>query len=75
MKRQIFPGISVARGVRFGKPVVDGTRVPVDMVVGKIAGGMTIRQVMEEYDLNKDQVHGALRYAASVVAQEDVLFA
>lgn len=58
--------------VRFGKPVIEGTRVPVDLVVGKIAGGMSVDEVRREYDLSKDQVLAALRYAADLVSQEEV---
>ncbi len=52
MKR-LASRIVVDQRVRFGKPVIKGTRVPVELVVGKLAGGMTIEEVMAEYDLNK----------------------
>ena len=32
--------ISVNEKVHFGLPVIAGTRVPVDLIVGKLAGGM-----------------------------------
>jgi len=38
--KEIAPGITVDQSVRFGKPVLKGTRVPVDLVVGKLAGGI-----------------------------------
>ena len=38
---EIVPRISVDERVRFGKPVLSGTRVPVDLVLGRLAGGMT----------------------------------
>jgi uncharacterized protein (DUF433 family) len=38
---EIAPRISVDERIRFGKPVITGTRVPVDLVLGKLAGGMT----------------------------------
>lgn len=72
MNKQLFPHITVDPQVRFGKPVLEGTRVPVETVVGKIAGGMTVEEVMREYDLNRDQVLATLQYAAHVVASEDV---
>jgi len=61
--------------IRFGKPVIKGTRVPVDLVVGKIAGGMTIRDVAEEYELTHAQIQAALRYAAELVKREQVIYA
>lgn len=72
-QKTIFPDIAVATGVRFGKPVIAGTRIPVDLIVGKIAGGMTIEELVEEYDLKKQQVLAALRYAATIVTHEDII--
>ena len=63
MPTEIFKGITIDPKVRFGKPTIAGTRTPVDLVVGKIATGMTIEEVMEEYDLTRVQVQAALRYA------------
>lgn len=60
---EIAPRIIVDETVRFGKPVIAGTRVPVDLVVGKLAAGLTIEQVMEEYELSREDVLGALSYA------------
>lgn len=74
-QKNIFPNITVDPGIRFGKPVIEGTRVPVDLVVGKIAGGMALDDVMKEYDLKKQQVLAALRYAADIVAREEVVVA
>jgi len=72
---QIFEGIAVEPNVRFGKPVVKGTRVPVDIIIGKIAGGMDIEEIMAEYDLTLNQVRAALRYAAYLVAEEELSLA
>lgn len=75
MRNKLIPTITVNRNVRFGKPVIAGTRVPVDIVVGKIAGGETITKVAKEYDLSKKEIYAALKYAADVVAGEDVAIA
>lgn len=69
---EIAPGVTVDAGVRFGRPVLAGTRVPVDVVVGKLAGGMSIAEVAGEYDLTEDDVRAALGYAAQILASEQV---
>ena len=69
---EIAPRITVDGRVRFGKPVIAGTRVPVDLVVGKLAGGMTVEQVMEEYELLREDVLAALSYAARAIGDEQV---
>jgi len=53
-----------------GKPVIKGTRVPVALIVEEIAGGQTVEDLMREYELTKEQVFGALRYAAAVLKDE-----
>jgi len=70
--KEIARGIVVDAKVRFGKPVIKGTRVPVDLVVGKLAGGMTIEVVMKEYELKRKDVLNALSYAAKLTSEEEV---
>ena len=69
---EIAPRIMVDEKIRFGKPVIQGTRVPVDLVVGKLAGGMSVEEVMEEYELTREEVLAALAYAARVIAEEHI---
>ena len=69
---EIAPRIAVDETVRFGRPVIAGTRVPVDLVVAKLAGGMTVEQVMAEYEIAREDVLAALAYAARAVADEQV---
>lgn len=71
-QHQLSKYITVNSKVRFGKPVIKGTRVPVDIIVGKIAGGMTIEEVMQEYELTRQQVLAAFRYAAEIVGSEEI---
>ena len=59
--------------IRHGKPIIKGTRVPVQVVLGALAGGMTYEEVMEEYDLTREDIRAALKYAAAVIDVEDVL--
>lgn len=73
MKRNLFQDITVNPKVCFGKPVIEGARVPVDIVVGKMAGRVEIEQVTDGYELTRDQVRAALRYAAELVATEEVV--
>ncbi len=67
----IAPRITVDPEVRSGKPVIEGTRVPVDIVVGRLAGGMTVDEVAAEYDIAVEDVTAALKYAARVLETEE----
>ncbi len=69
---EIAPRISVEEKVRFGKPVITGTRVPVDLILGKLAGGMTYEEVMVEYEITREDILAALDYAAKTLASEEI---
>lgn len=69
---EIAPRITADEKVRFGKPVIKGTRVPVDLILGKLAGGMTYEEVMVEYDLTREDILAALNYAAKSLAEEKI---
>jgi len=69
---EIAPRISVDESVRFGKPVITGTRVPVDLILGKLAGGMTYEEVMAEYEITREDILAALDYAAKTLASEEI---
>ena len=69
---EIAPRISVDPTIRFGRPVIRGTRVPVDIVVGQRAAGLTTEQVAEEYGISREDVLAALAYAAERLASEQV---
>ena len=49
--------------------MITGTRIAVSIVIGSLAGGMTPQEVMDAYDLTKEQMEGALSYATDLVKQ------
>lgn len=69
---KIAPRISVNRKVRFGKAVIKGTRVPVDLILGRLAGEMTYDEICQEYDLTRADILAALDYAANHLAGEEI---
>jgi|WetSurSiteA1Bulk_404760.scaffolds.fasta_scaffold30071_2 uncharacterized protein (DUF433 family) len=54
--------IIVDQDVAQGKPVIKGSRVPVEIILGSLAGGMEINEVAEEYGLEKQDVLAAIKY-------------
>lgn len=53
-----------------GKPVVRGTRIPVSLIVGSLAGGMTFEEVRHEYDLAIEDIRAALKFVGELAEQE-----
>ena len=62
--------INIDPGIAAGHPVIKGTRVPVQVIVGALGGGATIREVCQDYRVTEEDVRAALVYAADVVARK-----
>jgi len=56
-----------------GKPVIRGTRIPVEMLLRKLAEGATETLLLEAYPgLKAEDIKAALAYAAESVAHEEI---
>ncbi|MBE7382343.1 MAG: DUF433 domain-containing protein [Leptolyngbya sp. SIO1E4] len=69
---EIAPHINIDPDIHHGAPTVTGTRMPVFIIIGSLAGGMSKEDVIQEYELTKTQVEAALAYAADLVKQTQV---
>lgn len=57
--------ITIDPGVRFGKPCLRGMRIAVYDVLGWLASGMSIPEVLEDYpELTEEDIMASLAYAA-----------
>lgn len=56
-----------------GKPVIKGTRVPIEVIIGGLAGGMTEAEVCKEYRITNEDVKAALAYAAETLSGEHLI--
>lgn len=73
MSHEPFDGrITADPEIHHCRPVVTGTRVPVEIVLGSVAGGMTMDEVCKEYQLDREDILAVLRYARESVAGEEV---
>ncbi len=53
-----------------GVPCLRGFRIPVATIVGMVAEGMTVAQILEDFpDLEPEDVKEALQYAAEAVRE------
>jgi uncharacterized protein (DUF433 family) len=62
--------IVIDPGICHGKPVIRGTRVPVSLIVGSLAGGMSFEQLQQEYDLTVEDIRAALKFVGELAEQE-----
>lgn len=57
--------ISIDPNIRFGKPVITGTRISVFDVLGWLASGMTTEEIISDFpQLSKEQILACLAYSA-----------
>jgi uncharacterized protein (DUF433 family) len=64
--------IIIDNNIKHGKPIIKGTRVPVDIVLGSLAGGMSFEEICEEYEVEIDDIKAAIEYATKIIANEEI---
>lgn len=65
--------IEVNPKVMFGKPVIRGTRIPVDMLLRKLGDGLGFDEILAEHPrLRREDLLAVLAYAADVIANEEI---
>lgn len=64
--------IEVNLRVMLGKPVIRGTRIPVELILRKLAGGATEADLLDAYPrLTPGDIKAAVGYAADTIAHEE----
>lgn len=57
-----------------GKPTIRGTRIMVKNILGMVAGGYTVSEIVDTYpELTTDDVSAALEYVRQVIDEEKVI--
>ena len=63
--------IEIDPDLHHGDPCIRGTRVPVAIIVGSLADGMTVSDIIEAYpQLEPAAVQAALAYASEIMRQD-----
>jgi uncharacterized protein (DUF433 family) len=66
--------IEINPAVMLGKPVIRGTRIPVELILRKLSEGATEADLLDAYPrLTPADIRAALAYAADTIAHETVL--
>ncbi len=70
-----YQRIEVNPDIMGGKPVVRGTRVPVELVLRKLGAGMSPEAIIADHPrLTRDDIHAAQAFAADYLADEDIVY-
>jgi uncharacterized protein (DUF433 family) len=66
--------IEINPKVMMGKPVIRGTRIPVELILRKLSEGAKEADLLEAYPrLTREDIQAAIRYAAETLAHEEII--
>ena len=72
--RMLTDRIEINPQVMLGKPVIRGTRIPVELILRKLSEGATEADLLDAYPrLCREDIQASMRYAADTLAHEEVL--
>lgn len=61
--------------IMFGKAVIKNTRITVEQIMRKLAGGMTVEEIIADHPhLTREDILAAYEFAADYLADEEVAF-
>ena len=74
MPEKLLKRIEINPAVMLGKPVVKGTRIPVELILRKLSEGATEADLLDAYPrLTKLDIQAVLAYAADTIAHETII--
>jgi uncharacterized protein (DUF433 family) len=66
--------VEINPNVMLGKPVIRGTRIPVELVLRKLGEGATEDELLDAYPrLTREDIHAAIRFAGETLALEETV--
>lgn len=67
--------IEINPDIMAGKPVIRGTRIPVETVLRKLGAGMTAEAILADHPrLTREDILAAQAFAADYIANEDLVY-
>ncbi|MFQ5894684.1 MAG: DUF433 domain-containing protein [Nitrospinota bacterium] len=66
--------IEINPRMMLGKPVIRGTRIPVELILRKLSEGASEADLLDAYPrLTQEDIQAAIGYAADMVAHEETV--
>ena len=67
MEKNNFTRITTNPNIMAGKPVIKGTRIPIDLIIEQLANGLTKEEILNDYPkITQEDLIEVLRYAAQL---------
>jgi uncharacterized protein (DUF433 family) len=65
--------ITIDEKIMHGRPVIKGTRIPVSIIIGSLADGMTEEEIKQEYGISSEDIRDCLKYSSRIIDNEQVI--
>jgi len=73
MQQKLLNRIVVNPKIMVGKPVIKGTRIPVEIVLKKLVQNIDIKEILRDYPrLTKEDIQAAIMYTESIVEDTEI---
>jgi uncharacterized protein (DUF433 family) len=70
-----YERVEINPSIMDGKPVVRGTRIPVELILRKLGAGMSPEAILADHPrLTRDDILAAQAFAADYLADEDIVY-
>ncbi|MCX6545698.1 MAG: DUF433 domain-containing protein [Acidobacteria bacterium] len=65
-REELLARISINPNICFGKPCIKGHRIWVSLILDMLASGMSISEILENYDIEEADVQACIAYGAEM---------
>ncbi len=72
MEQEIVPGVVSDPHIMGGRPILKGHRSAVSQLLAQFAGGMTLQEIQDDYELTDEEIRAILNYAAHTAKEKDL---
>ncbi len=70
----IYDRIEINPKIMMGKPVIQGTRIPVELILRKLSEKATEADLLQAYpQLIPEDIQAAIRFAADTISHEETV--
>lgn len=66
--------IVIDNKILFGKPIIKGTRISVEFILGLLSSGLSYDEIIKEYpNLRKEDIFASIAYALETIKNEEII--
>jgi uncharacterized protein (DUF433 family) len=70
-----YERIEINPKIMAGKPVIKGTRIPVDMILRKLGAGLSVEDILSDHPhITREDILASQAFAADYITHEDLVY-